>query len=718
MNPHSRRLQYFFFGQNFADGLRTTVVALVPALVLLYLGQAEAGFVVALGAICVSVTDLPGPLRHRRAGMAVCVAFLLLVALVTGFARLNPYVMGAEVLAFSFLFTMLSVYGARAGAVGAAALLVMLLMMDQPLTAPQVLRYAGLVTLGGLWYLGASLLATRLQPYRPAQRALGECIHAVAEFLRVKAAFYQSGTDLDAAYRNLLAQQVVVNEKQDAVRQILFKSRQLVEETTGVGRALVFAFVETVDLYEHITAIYYDYQSLRARFAATGILSDVAALVLRMAAELDGIGLAVHANRRYVRPTFDLSAELEHLRTRIDALAEQQPGTSTIVLKKVLINLRNMQQEIQALLSYFDPASPTYQQSTDQLEYSRFVSRQNLSLQLLLDNLSPDSSVFRHSVRMGLACLFGFGVAKFVTLGGHSYWIVMTIAFMLKPGFSLTKERNIQRLLGTLGGGAIGVLILTLVEDPQARFGLMVLLMVGAFSFQRTHYVVSVVLMTPYVLILFSLLGLGFMSLLQERVIDTLIGCAIALAAGYLLFPMWESEQLRTYMRDVVRANLNYLQQLADTLAGRPRQLTAYKLARKEVYVSSANLAAAFQRMLSEPKSKRRNSEEIQQFVVLNHILSANIATLTAAVAAARPAVRPPELLRPVQQSLTALTASLQQLGGTPEPPEPAPAANPGTALPAHEQQLLAEQLRFICTVSQDIGKVTASITPEPVKQE
>lgn len=681
MNSRSSSLQYFLFGQNFADGLRTTLVVLVPALLLLYLGQPEAGIVISLGALCVSVTDLPGPLRHRRVGMLVCVACLLGVALVTGFARLNPVIMGLEVLLFSFVFTLFMVYGARAGAVGSAALLVMILTMDQPLTPLQVLQYSALLTGGGLWYLAFSLIANRLMPYRPAQRALGECIHAIAEFLRLKAAFYQTGTNLDEAYRNLVAQQVVVNEKQDAVRQILFKSRQLVEETTGTGRALVFAFVETVDLYEHITATYYDYKSLHQRFGATGLLTDVAALIERMALKLDDIGLAVHANRRFAAAGFDLNPQLEAFKARIDALTAHKPGLSTIVLKKVLVNLRNMQQEIQALLTYFDPASPTYTQSTDQLEYSRFVTRQDLSLQLLLDNLSPKSVVFKHAVRMGIVCLFGFVVARFVGLGEHSYWIVMTIVFMLKPGFSLTKERNYQRIMGTLGGGIIGVLILSLVQDTHAQFALMVLLMLGAFSFQRSNYIVSVFLMTPYILILFGLMGIGFRSLLQERLIDTLIGCSIALAAGYLLFPTWESDQLRTYMRDVVRANLRYLQQLADNLTGKPRELTEYKLARKEVYVSSANLAAAFQRMLSEPKSKRRNSEEVQQFVVLNHILSSNIATLTAAVTAANRPARSAEQLRPVQQSIAALGHSLQKLDA--EATETVPVVPAATAIAA-----------------------------------
>jgi hypothetical protein len=40
-----------------------------------------------------------------------------------------------------------------------------------------------------------------------------------------------------------------------------------------------------------------------------------------------------------------------------------------------------------------------------------------------------------------------------------------------------------------------------------------------------------------------------------------------------------------------------------------------YKLARKEMYVSMANLSAAFQRMLSEPKSKQKNESALYNFL-------------------------------------------------------------------------------------------------------
>ena len=81
-------------------------------------------------------------------------------------------------------------------------------------------------------------------------------------------------------------------------------------------------------------------------------------------------------------------------------------------------------------------------------------------------------------------------------------------------------------------------------------------------------------------------------------------------------------------MREVLIANYHYLHHVAEELSGKKSDVISYKLARKDVYVSSANLGSAFQRMLTEPKSKQQNIKEYHKFVVINHMLSSYIATL------------------------------------------------------------------------------------------
>jgi uncharacterized membrane protein YccC len=494
---------------------------------------------------------------------------------------------------------------------------------------------------------------------------------------------------------------VAVSEKQDAVREILFKSRRIVTESTRTGRLLVLTFIDVVDLYEQIVAMYYDYSDIRERFGQTGVLDTIARVIRELAIELDHIGLRIQSPVPIRRAT-DFTPLLEEVKRSIDALGDQ--GGSTLVLKKVLVGLRNLSQRLTTIQQNI--SAPEIGPLRDDLEYGRFVSHQEIDLKSILDNLTLNSSAFRHAVRVAVAMLLGFVLTKLISYGHHSYWVLLTISVILKPAFSLTKQRNTERIIGTLVGGFIGLMILTLIGDKTIHFVFMVLLMLGTYSTQRYNYIAMVVCVTPFVLILFSFLGASYLGVAEERFLDTLLGGVIALATGYLLFPNWESDQLAAPMRAVLIANVRYLQLLHDSLQGCPINIVDYKLARKEVYVTSANLAAAFQRMLSEPKHKQRNEKIIYEFVVLNHILSANVATITSSLVNCPPKVHSAQLLRSAKRALFVLTESLRRLEIDSQKPIHVPIIADGTTSESPDEPLLNEQLKFIQRVSSDIGKL------------
>ena len=296
LNKKAQNVKYFLFSQYLADGIRITLAIILPSVICAGLGRLDVGIIISEGALCVSIGDGPGPVQHRTNGMLYSNIFIFFIALLTGFVNNSFFLLGLLVLFSSFFFTMFTVYGNRAASVGTAALLIMVLRMAKVNSAPEVVIDSVLILGGGAWYMLVALLFYRLTPYRPAQRSLGDCIHETAKFLRIKAALYDTKTKLDDEYRKLVAQQVVVNEKQDAVRELLFKNRELVKEPTRTGKLLVLTFTDVVDLYEQIMATWYDYPSLRKRFSSTGILDEVSLLIKDIADELDHIGQAIQSN--------------------------------------------------------------------------------------------------------------------------------------------------------------------------------------------------------------------------------------------------------------------------------------------------------------------------------------------------------------------------------------------------------------------------------------
>jgi uncharacterized membrane protein (TIGR01666 family) len=710
MNKSIKEVRNFFYSQAFADGLRTTAAILLPSLILSYFNLFEVGLTISLGATCVSMTDAPGPLTHKRNGMLYCSLFIFITAIITAWARMNVYTLGLEIFLASFLFSMFAVYGVRASSVGSASMLVLILSMDRSVEGWQVIVDGTLIFAGGLWYMMISIFFYRIRPYRPAQRALGECIREIAAYLSIKADFYSTATDLEEDYRKLLAQQIVVSEKLEAVRELFFKTRQIIKESSFNGRKLVLALVEAVDLFEDITAAYYDYASLRKKFGHTGILDAISLEAKRLAVQLDDIGIAIQSNADYIKNE-DFYTALQKIKTEIDAVGKTD-GISNLVLKKLLVNLRNLQQRVSDIQHYFSKEAPA-RRTTANRELKRFVTHQSFDGKLFWGNLSMKSSIFRHSLRVCIACIAGFAIAEIVAYGDYSYWIVLTVAFILKPAYGLTKQRNYQRIIGTVAGGLLGVLILIFIPDKKWQFIFLVLFMLGNYSFQRINYLVMVICITPFVFILFSFLGVGILEVAPERILDTIIGCALAFAASYFLFPNWESDGLKNFLHQMLKANKAYFEKLVEGLQGNSIRTVDYKLARKEVYVSSANLSAAFQRMLSEPKSKQKASKQVQQFVVLNHIFLFNIATLASTIVGKEVKTYPSSIIHSAKKVMAILNQCLRRfdeeeeqillLNKTREASEP----------DGGENLLLKEQLDFIFRLTQDIDKTTKAILAE-----
>jgi uncharacterized membrane protein (TIGR01666 family) len=717
MNTHKREIKSFFYSQYFSDGIRMTIGIITPALVLMKLGNFNMGLTLSLGALCICTIDGPGPISHKRNAMAIGNAILLAVALITGYARFNVFTLGLEITVFSFIFSMLTVYGNRAASIGTSALLVMIFMMDKAVPPPEVPVFSLTILAGGLWYMVFSLVFFGIRPYRAAQQTLGENVADIARFLRIKADFYKQGTDIDENYRKLVLQQIQVSNHQDAVREILFKSRLLVKESTSASRILVLTFIDLVDMFEQIMATHYDYNYIREKFESTGVLSEIADFLQHVADDLDNIGYAVLANTRPEKLS-NLELRLEHLKRQIDTIGTDDKETSNLVLKKILINLRDLSKSISNIYKYYhSKASDSLVQSPTGVEYSKFVTHQDFAPHIFWDNLSPDSGAFKHALRVSLVCLIGFITAKNFSLGGHSYWVLLTIIVILKPGFSLSKQRNYQRLIGTIAGGAIGIFILNFIPDKTAQFIILVVLMIGTYSFIRINYVISVIFMTPYVLILFKFLGLGTINVFQERVIDTLIGSGIAFIASYVLFPTWEFQQIQLILKSVITADINYLQKISESISGKVVEINEYKLARKDVYVNSANLSATFERMTSEPKSKQRNIKDLHKFVVLNHILASYSANIASALIRSGQTAPHADMLKLVKRSIAVLKEIDKKLAGeniiSPAAPPKTDISPKAEATPApltQEDVLMKDQLGFINKIAVDIAKVTENV--------
>jgi uncharacterized membrane protein YccC len=393
----------------------------------------------------------------------------------------------------------------------------------------------------------------------------------------------------------------------------------------------MMVFLDVSDLFEKTMSSHQDYVKLHQYFNETGILTEYKKLILSLAAELDEIGIALQSGRKSIyNEQIDtaLLNEREHLQQLRLSIMNAGNVDIFISLKHILDTIDDIATRIRTLHHYTTYDQKLIKKKIQQVDPEDFISHQEIDPKILWNNLSFRSNIFRHSLRIALAAVAAFLIGLLLPVG-HSYWILLTVIVILKPGYSLTRKRNYQRLTGTVIGIAIGAVFLYFVKDKTAILIFLAITMTGAYSFVRTHYFTGVVLITIYVLLMFHLLDAkDFKTVLSDRLIDTVAGSVLAFICSYLLSPIWEQENIHLFMGKMLRHNLQYYQLIAGAFVGSKISKTEIRITRKDSLVSLANLSNAFNRMISEPKSKQKNIEQVHQFVVSNHMLTSHIATL------------------------------------------------------------------------------------------
>ncbi|PWT71558.1 MAG: hypothetical protein C5B59_17760 [Bacteroidetes bacterium] len=618
-----------------SEGIRITIGISLPAILLSYFGYLSEGITMSLGASCVIMVDNAGPIHHRRNAMLICDLAIFVVALVIGLVNHNPVVLGILIFIFCFFFSMIGVFGARASSIGLAALFAMVLNIDANHKESSPFANAVFILSGGLWYTGLSLLLYSFRPFKLVQQALGDCIQATSVFLRIKASFYERQNHFDRNYQLLLEQQTVVHEKQELVRELLFKSRDIAKESTNTGRILVLIFLDTVDLFERVMTSHQDYEMLHQAFDHTDILERFHDLINEMAVELNEIGIAVKSAKS-LPPNESLNTKIVELKSYLIEFRDKERTAANVEgfvnLRHIMDNMEDIGDRLITLHAYTTYDSQLSVKPMEAIDFEKFVTHQSTDIKILADNFSLQSNSFRHACRVAIATMVGYVVSKFFAFG-HSYWILLTIIVILKPAYSLTKKRNYDRLLGTLAGSFIGLTVLFFTHNKDVIFVFMIIFMIGAYSFMRRQYRLFVLFMTPYILLLFFLLNPhDFRTVITDRVIDTGIGSLIAFLANMFIVPSWEHEQFIDYLMSAIANNTLYFVHVSRAFAGKPVTIQQFKESRKHAFVALANLSDAFNRMLSEPKSRQKNMRETHQMVVLNHMFTSHVATLSSGV--------------------------------------------------------------------------------------
>jgi uncharacterized membrane protein YccC len=563
-----------------AQGIRAAVVTVTPLVIGVATGHGLEYTWVALGAFQASLADSGGPYRVRAVSMSAVVLGGTLAVFVGSLA--SRWALAAVPLAFlaAFVSGMVRVYGTAGAVVGVNNLVMTLLGLAYPIRGLGVVTHrAEYFFAGAALSAAAALVLWPFQPNNPARYAMADCFDQLAAQFRVLASMPgapDAGSDAwhDLPVETHAAARAAIEAARDQVAAV----RLARDGEMRRGEQLLALLVVAERLFG-LTHSVPDLM-MAAGVAAPGPEADrVRAMLGNVAARLARVAALVRPNvpapaaPSVAFGTAD-AAGLPTMRQILEEVAIAEPVAEALARGAPMPDLARTVLEVAR--EFMPPRTGTLQAIVVPLR----------------DNWGFQSIAFQHAVRLAV----GVGAAEAVAIGTglpRGYWLTVTTGIILQPYAGATLERAIQRITGTVAGVLIAALLTVLLHAPLALTLVLFPLTALTFALRPISYWYFTLFLTP----IFVLLAEGLRGdphLVAYRLLNTVLGGALAAITSALVFPVWEREGLGAALAKAVAADREYVRAVLGESS------TPEPAARRAMGLANGNAEVAVQRIAGE----------------------------------------------------------------------------------------------------------------------
>lgn len=622
-------IRNFTDGTNFNNAIKATLSAVIPVLIFSNLGNLEAGLTIALGALFTLPSDIPSNLKHKIKGITVSVLFFSIANLLINLTYPYPILFVPVFCIMVFTLSMLAVYGQRATMVAFSTLLIISISFAHLHSGLEMVKHSLLLLTGGLFYLMISVVFHYLFPYRYTELEIEKCINLTSKYLKLRGDLWEIDSDRKAITKKQLLLQVELNEVHENIREVLIRNRTDYG-SSHQNRKMLLSFVSLVEIMELAISTSFDHNKLHQKFDEYPlVLKTYQNLAYNLAKNLKSLSKKIRT-----RKTNPIKNNLnDHFVKFENAIEEyskslgKEASEGVLMLTNMLHYAEKQIGKINNLEKIFTNPTKLKDLNGREKEFEKLITKDYYPLSTLIENLSFSSLVFRHSLRITLTLLIGFVIGKFLPFQ-NVYWILLTIVVIMRPGYGLTKERTLNRFIGTVVGGFLGFLALSFGPSPLILGFLTIVFLILGLYFNPSNYKIGTLFITLHVLFIFAILNPTHNEIIIYRILDTLVGALLALFANHFLWPFWEFLNTNENIENSIKANRDYLMQISIFYNNKQDINSSYRLARNQAFIEIGNLMASFQRMLQEPKSKQNNLQQVYKITVINNAMLSSAASL------------------------------------------------------------------------------------------
>jgi uncharacterized membrane protein YccC len=548
-----RNLQPEQASVNWAAVARAAIALALPLAIGLAAGQPAYGALASMGALSGVIGDTADAYRLRILNIAVPQLFGAVGVTIGSLVFGHGWVAVAAVTGVALVSGMISSIGAVASVSGLLLLLNCSIGAGLPLPGEWWLAPL-LMSGGGLLVLALALLAWPLRSGVPERAAVASTYRTVADLLAA------SGTDAYDDLRVTVTQSL--NQSYDVV---------LARRAFRHGRS-----PDLVRLLAQLNAVTPVVEAAPAAHQYGKPLPAEIPAAVRHLAEAVETGYTGPIGLRLPAPANETARAVDHaLRHAADVVTARSPDAQPVddrLGRPAALRVRAVRAARNVLLS---------------------------------------GASWRYGLRLAL-CIGLAQVLVSIIPVPRSYWVTLTITFVMKPDFGSVFSRALLRALGTVAGLVVAAAVLTVV--PRGWWDVPVLLVLGPLipAFTPRGYGYQTAAITPVILLLSDILNHQGTALLVPRLVDSLMGCAIALVAGYLLWPESWHTRVGERLADAVADTAGYV----ELAFGAGIDPAARARARRRLYRDLSAIRAEFQRALTEPPPIGRRAAAWSPLVV------------------------------------------------------------------------------------------------------
>ncbi|MCB8880514.1 FUSC family protein [Acidisoma cellulosilytica] len=542
----------------------------------------------ALGALLTCLADAGTPGRERLPALFAFAVLGAAIGVIFGLARAQGLYLAIPLAGIAIFMTSFArIYGPAGMQVGNLLSVWIVLAIDVPQPSLHTaLISGGMFFLGSLWAIFLTSVIWRIQTTLPFRHVIGDCYRSLAGMTQDMREILAGRLDSAAA---------AARWEQNA--RVFRGGGRVVIET---ARTNVMTLARTHGSGPRVARAWLRLEAADQAFSALSGMADL-----------------LEAGRR-VNPA-RAGRILRHLRNDMLSIAHNIDTDEGIDLPRLTKSLNGVRGYI-AELDPYDPLRKLVETIAERLFVAASLTApENLNPGTFTDgrsalpwpqrvlgpihsNLNRTSSHLRHAGMAGLAALL---CLSYTLQNEHEYerWLTITLLMTMQPHFSLTWQRMLERIGGTVLGGLIASALSLFLHTPLTVSLAMFPLAVIAFTLRKVSFGLFLSALTPMVILLVesSAPGASEINIALMRALYTIIGGVLALVCSLALWPGRQPQRALSEVRAAIAAHAKVVDTTLALILGES-DLADWDSCRRQCGMTSNMLESALSRSLLEPR--------------------------------------------------------------------------------------------------------------------